>query len=275
MSGLVAQNPQIRRLRRLARRRRARHDEGLYLIEGPVLVQEALEQGTLFQAVYYEPHQEYELLIKELGACGIATYEVSAGVLSGITDSVNPRPIVGLAHIRASAVADVVTLARESKRPLLVLVDVRDPGNVGTILRAATASGVAGVVCCVGTVDPWAPKVARSAAGSLETMAIATGVSPNELLPLLASQGIPTLATVPDEGSFYFQISLVGSVAIVLGNEAHGLDSEVLSQVDSLVTIPMENNAESLNVAMAASVLCFEAQRQRLTSGATRDVASA
>lgn len=269
MTGLVANNPQIRRLRRLARRRSTRYDQGAYLIEGPVLVGEALEARTPIVAVYYEASDEFAGLVTKLHAAGVPTHEAAPGALNGVTDSVNPRPIIAEAKLRVSTVSNVVAKANEHQRLLLVLVDVRDPGNVGTILRVAAASGVAGVVCAVGTVDPWAPKVARSAAGALEKLPIATGAGIEAVLLELEAAQIPNLATVAQAGTPYFEAPLAGSAAILLGNEAHGLPSEIIDRASQQVTIPMEGDIESLNVAMAASVLCFEAYRQRLGSSST------
>ena len=145
----------------------------------------------------------------------------------------------------------------------LVLVGVSDPGNAGTLLRSAEASGAGAVVFCDGSVDPFGPKCVRSSAGSVLRLAVARDGDSADALAACAAYGRRTVGTVVRVGTPYDTVDLRGPVALVLGNEAHGLPPGVADAVDEAVTIPMAGRAESLNVAMAGTVLCFEALRQR------------
>jgi TrmH family RNA methyltransferase len=146
---------------------------------------------------------------------------------------------------------------------VVVLADVRDPGNAGTVLRTADAAGVAAIVCCGGTVDPYNPKTVRSSAGSLFHVPLVVAGDPTETLEALAGLGFRRLGTVVRGGQDYLEVDWRQPTALVLGNEAAGLPDGL--PVDGTVGIPMAGRAESLNVGMACAVLCFEALRQRRT----------
>ena len=152
--------------------------------------------------------------------------------------------------------------------PVIVAVGVSDPGNLGTLLRSAEAAGCAGLVCCGESVDIYNPKVVRASAGAVFGIPIVAprpGGPENDPIDVLDELGAAgrkrygaTAGGVPAS-----DVELTGPVALVLGNEAHGLSEAVLAQVDGLISIPMAGSAESLNVAMAGTVLAFEAARQR------------
>lgn len=243
------------------------------MVEGPTLVAEALQHGAVVEGVYLEIGAEQAAEMAELALVAaqksVPVYRVAEGVLDGITDTVTPRPVLAVVALPDSSADTVIDRARRAGTPVLVLVDVRDPGNVGTIIRAADASGAAGVLCCVGTADPFSPKVVRSAAGSVLHLPVVVGLETDEVFAAIMAAGIPVVATVVEGGTAYDTASLSGAHALVLGNEAAGLDRGVLERVDQAVTIPMHGQAESLNVAMASAVLCFEAARQRRSIAAT------
>jgi TrmH family RNA methyltransferase len=144
----------------------------------------------------------------------------------------------------------------------VVCADVRDPGNLGTVLRSAEAAGAAGVVCCDGTVDAYNPKCVRASAGALFHVPLVVGGEPGRVVDALRAGGRCCLGAVARRGTAYTAQDLSGS-ALVTGNEAHGLSPELEAQLDGFVHIPMEGRSESLNVGMACTVLCFEAARQR------------
>jgi RNA methyltransferase, TrmH family len=170
------------------------------------------------------------------------------------------RPEVPLDHALRAAAAAPLTL---------VLVGVNDPGNAGTLLRAAEAAGAGAVLFCGDSVDPCNPKCVRASAGAVVHVTIAIGGDPVEVLEGLASIGVRTAATVVRDGTPYDELDLTGPVALVLGSEAHGLPREVADRVDLRLTIPMAGRAESLNVAMAGAILAFESLRQRRAGDGT------
>jgi TrmH family RNA methyltransferase len=175
-----------------------------------------------------------------------------------VTDTVSPQPLLAVA-----AEVDVPLDALEGADPLVVCVDVRDPGNLGTVLRTAEAAGVAGVICCDGTVDVYNPKCVRASAGAVFHVRMVAGGDPVEVLERVRTWGVRRLGTTASSGTPYHHVDFTAPTALVVGNEAHGLPDSVAGVIDEWVTIPMAGRAESLNVGMATAVLCFEAARQR------------
>ena len=158
--------------------------------------------------------------------------------------------------------------AARSGALIVVLVDVRDPGNAGTVLRAADASGSALVVYAGDSVDPYNPKTVRSSAGSLFHVPLAVRPDPGAVASELATSGFRTLATVVRDGEDYAGLDWSEPTAVFLGNESSGLDPALSAALSGRLAIPMSGRAESLNVGVACAVICFEAFRQRRGGGA-------
>jgi TrmH family RNA methyltransferase len=263
-----ARHPSIRRLRRLTRRRSSRSDEGLFVLDGPVLVAEALDAGVTVDEVVAEPGAPADLLARAAGA-GATVHTAPPGTLAGATDTTTPQPVAAVARLSDASLEDALGAAG----PLaLVLVGVTDPGNAGTLLRSAEAAGAGAVVFADDSVDPYGPKCVRASAGSLFRLAVVRAARSADVLAACRAAGARTFATVAHgPAPAYDAVDLAGAAAtavVVLGSEAHGLPPEVSAAVDTAVTIPMAGRTESLNVAMAGTVVCFEALRQR-RAGAT------
>lgn len=234
------------------------------MIDGPLLVADALASGLELLEVLVEPGRVPELVAAAARA-GVTVHEVTPGVLANAVDTATPQGVAAVA--RRPEVALEVTLAAAASGPLaLVLVDVSDPGNAGTLLRAAEASGAAAVLFCGTSVDPCNPKCVRASAGALFHLPVSAGGEAVAVLEGLGQVGVRRAATVVRGGAPYHQLDLTGPIAVVLGSEAHGLPAALDHMVDVRCTIPMAGRSESLNVAMAGSVLCFEALRQREVS---------
>ena len=203
--------------------------------------------------------QGLEALLQRCLDAGARIFELDPGVLARVADTVSPQPVLAVVG------AVDITLARlHERRPDLVVVcvDVRDPGNAGAVLRAAEAAGAGGVVCCGHSVDLSNPKTVRASAGTLFQVPVVAGGEPGEVLDELGRWGLVRLGTAARRGSDYTTLDLTRPVAIVVGNEASGLP-QLGTHLDELISIPMAGHAESLNVAVAAAVVCFEAARQR------------
>lgn len=260
-AGLSARHPAVARLRRLAARRRAREEEAAFLVEGPVLVADALDAGVALEAVFVAAGAEPAVAARA-AAAGVPVHRLAAGVLEKVAATVSPRPVVAVAA-RPSAPPGVLATTDLA----VALVGVADPGNAGTLLRTAEAAGAGAVVVAGGSVDPFGPKCVRASAGAVFRVPVVEEDDPLAAMAVLAGAGLRRLATVVAGGRPYDEVDLTGPVAVVVGNEAHGLDPIVAAAVDEAVTIPMAGRAESLNVAMAGAVLCFEVLRQRRRVG--------
>lgn len=251
----------MQQLRRLSGRRAARSDAGAFVIDGPSLLAEALAAGVTVTDVFATPDVPPDLL-ERARSQGAAVHPVTSEVLTRASDTVTPNAVAAIARRVEVPVEAVVEAA--ARGPLtLVLAGVRDPGNAGTLVRAAEASGAAAVLFCGGSVDPSSPKCVRATAGALFHLPVAVGGEATEVLEQLGAAGVTTAATVVRDGRPYDEVDLRGPLALVLGPEAQGLPSAVVESVDVRLTIPMAGHAESLNVAVAGSVICFEALRQR------------
>jgi RNA methyltransferase, TrmH family len=252
-------HPTIKRLRRLSGRRSARSAERAFVIDGPTLLGDALDAGVPVDEVVAEAGCPEDLLARA-AAAGAMVRSVADGVLARVTDTVTPQPVAAIARFEDVPPGTAVSAAG----PLaLVLVGVRDPGNAGTLLRSAEAAGAGAVLFCDGSVDPYGPKCVRSSAGSVFRVAVTRSGDTGEALGCLASAGLGTVATVARGARSYDEVDLADPVALVLGNEAHGLPEDVAARVERSVTIPMAGRTESLNVGMAGTILCFESLRQR------------
>jgi TrmH family RNA methyltransferase len=247
-------------LRALLRDRKARAAEGAFVLEGPRVVAGALDRGVHLEAAYLGPGatRAFGPLVERLHEARTPVTELREGVLEKLGSTRTPQPVLAVARYETSTLE-----ALTPRGVALVAVGVSDPGNLGTIVRSAEAAGVDGVVTCGNSVDVHNPKVVRSSAGAIFGVAVAEADDPVEVLEALAAQGRRRLGTGPTGGQPYDEADLASPCAVVLGNEARGLVPGALAGLDGFLTIPMAAGAESLNVAMAATVLCFEAQRQR------------
>lgn len=260
-AGLSYRHQKVQRLRRLVSRRSSRESERAFVAEGSKVLGEALAAGAPVEAVFVAPDGRDDPVLAAAYDRGVRVHELAAGVLERVAGTVTPQPLLG--------VVGYIDVALQELRPradtglVVICVDLRDPGNAGTVLRSAEAAGASGVVFCDGTVDVYNPKTVRASAGSVFHVPVVAGGSPGEVLDEVASWGVRRLATVARDGVPYDSVDLRQPVAIVLGNEANGLPADVDSHIDVPVTIPMVGRSESLNVGMAAAVLCFEAARQR------------
>ncbi len=261
--GLAMRNPRVQRLRRLARDVRARRAERAYVVEGEKLVAAAVAGGAPVEAVYVGPG--YAGPLAAPSSAGIVAQVLAPGVIERVSDTVTPQPVIAIVAMGDTDMATLRRAVAAGGGSVVVCVDVRDPGNLGTVLRSAQAAGAAGIVCCDGTADVYGPKCVRASAGAVFQLPMVSGGAAVEVLEELGSWGMRRLATRAAGGAPYDTTDLTGPLALVLGNEAHGLSPEVEGRLDGLVTIPMASPAESLNVGAAAAILCFESARQRRT----------
>jgi RNA methyltransferase, TrmH family len=257
---LGARHPDVRRLRALLRDRSARDAEHAFVLEGPNVVTGALDRDAALQAVYlgYGARDAFRPLVERVRDRGIPVVELKEGVLEKVGTTRTPQPVLAVAeHVTAPMDA----LGRDGL--VFVAVGIGDPGNLGTLLRSAEAAGVAGVVCTANSVDVHNPKTVRSSAGALFGVTVVEDNDPMAVLATLGAGGRRRYATRAGAPTPYDTVDLVSPCAVLLGNEAHGLDPALGDAVDAVFSIPMAGESESLNVAMAGSIVAFEAARQR------------
>ena len=232
------------------------------MIEGPKLLGEALAAGAFIETVFVEGEGN-EALAEDAEGRGASVVEVQPGVLARAGDARTPQ---GVAAIVGMVDVPLSDLHVDDLRLAVVCVDLQDPGNAGTVLRGAAASGAGAVIFSAGAVDVFNPKAVRASAGAVFQVPVTVAPTAEEALDQMAGWGLRRMAADASSGRDYRDCRLSDPIALVLGSESHGLPASLVSHVDETVRIPMERGVESLNVAMAACILCFEAARQRRAS---------
>jgi TrmH family RNA methyltransferase len=263
---LGPRHSEVRRLRALLRDRHARAEEHAFVVEGPRGVASAFDRDADLETIYlgYRAGPAFAPLVAQARERGIRVAELKEGVLEKVGATRTPQPVLAVVRTPHRSLADL-----GPDGPVVVAVGVSDPGNVGTIVRCAEAAGAGGVVTCANSVDVHNPKAVRSSAGAIFAVTVVEADDPVEVLQQLSDRG-PRIGTRPSGAAHYESVDLSRPCSLVLGNEAHGLPDAVRACLDGETTIPMAEEAESLNVAMAATVLLFESARQRRLTPAPR-----
>lgn len=247
--------------------RKHRHQRGRLILEGVLLVREALEQGVTVATALYSPELVRRpggvQLLAELDKKRVQLVPVDAAALTTLSEVATCQGIV--------AVAEAWTRPVDETRTLRLLVDgVQDPGNLGTIIRCAHAAAVGVVYLGPGTVDPFSPKTLRAAMGSMFALPLQELGDLAEELERQRALGYRVVVADTRGRCAPSQLDLTGRVLVAVGNEARGVTVPVRERADALVRIPMPGGADSLNVAMAATILLYEAVRQRWCPGPAR-----
>ena len=257
---LGARHPRVQRLRALHRDRHARAAERAFVLEGPRLVTAALDRGASLEAVYlgYRARRAFGPLVARLERSGVPVLDLREGVLERVGVTRTPQPVLGVARVPAASLTELPRAG-----DVLVAVAVADPGNLGTIIRSAEAAGVAGVVVADDSVDPYNPKAVRASAGAVLGVPIVEVADAVAAVDTLGTTGRRRVGTAAHGGRPVGELDPATPVALVVGNEARGLDDALTASLDTVVTVPMHGAADSLNVAMAATVVLFDLDRRR------------
>jgi RNA methyltransferase, TrmH family len=256
------QNARLKELRR-ALTSPGQMASGLVGIEGPHLLEEALRAGLQVRCVFVGERMQDWVEASGLPA-RTEVLVMPSGILASNLSTETPQPVAALVETPEWAWKDV--LSARTTALVLVLAGIQDPGNLGTILRSAEAFGAGGVICLPGTVNAWNPKAVRASAGSVFRVPVLS-VGEDEAFGQLRKTGVRLLATAVEGAQAANDVDLAGPVALVIGNEGNGVPVELAAKTDGAVTIPCHGPVESLNAAVAASVLLYEAARQRAARG--------
>ncbi len=230
-----------------------------------MVIAEALDAGINLRDVFVVPgDSETEAIASRCAGSGVRVLEVGDGVLKAIADAASPQGIVAVADAPAFSLDQLPDTADL----VLVLAQVRDPGNAGTLVRTAAAAGAACVAFSGGSVDPFGPKTVRASAGALFKVPIASSGELGETLDALRDEGFRCVAAEAGRDRTIYELDLAAKTAIVVGNEAWGFEDAPAELLDDVASIPMTDEIESLNVAAAGAIFLFEAVRQRRLSSA-------
>ncbi|RDU24196.1 TrmH family RNA methyltransferase [Anaerosacchariphilus polymeriproducens] len=254
---ISAKNQQIKNLIQLNKKSKYRNEKELFVIEGIKLFQEAPKERI--ESIYISEslfnRKEHVSNLKDF------QYEVvKDDIFEKISDTKTPQGIICIVRQFKHVFED---LKKQANAHFILLEDLQDPGNVGTIFRTAEGAGITGIILSKSTVDIYNPKTIRSTMGSIFRVPFVYVEDFYQMLIELKKSGIKTYAAALDGERYYDQENYNRSFGFVIGNEGNGLSSKALSLVDSGLKIPMEGKVESLNAAIAAGILMYEAYRQR------------
>jgi TrmH family RNA methyltransferase len=237
---------------------------GLIGIEGPNLLEEALRAGLRVATIFVaqDPNHDWEGLLDALAvAPETEILRLPRKLLDSALATETPQPVAALVEPPAWSWNDLLDQTRR-KTLVVALAGLQDPGNLGTILRSAEAFGASGVVSLPGTVSEWNPKAVRASAGSVFRIPL-VAADAEECFSRLREAGMKVFTTDIRAAKPADLVNLTGAVALVIGNEGCGVPGEFARQADGAITIPCPGQVESLNAAIAAAVLLYEAARQR------------
>jgi TrmH family RNA methyltransferase len=251
------QNARVKELR-AALRKSEKTESGLIALEGQHLVEEALRSNLRIATLFVRSGSL--ALLNNLPLPPLAEIlELPADIFLSAVTTESPQPIAALAEAPSFKLEDILT---NPNSLIIVSAGLQDPGNLGTIVRSAEAFGATGVITLPGTVSIWNAKTLRASSGSVFRLPV-LAASDKDLFSALHSHRIRTVATTVDRGTPASQFNLIQPAALFIGNEGSGLPSDLANQCDERITIPTPGPVESLNAAIAASILLYEAGRQR------------
>lgn len=257
MTGMISSsaNPKIKNIIKLKNNPRTRKEQKAFLVEGPRMFFEVPADQLKEVYVTEEFEKKYEDILSGY------TYElISEQVCRHISDTRTPQGVLAVAGQDAMTLDQI--LALEENPLFLLLESLQDPGNLGTIFRTAEGAGVTGIILNRETVDPYNPKVIRSTMGAVFRVPFVLAEDLKDVIGRLQEEGICVYAAHLEGGLFYDE-DYSRATGFLIGNEGKGLTGEVTVMADRKIRIPMKGKVESLNAAIAATVLVYEAQRQR------------
>lgn len=254
------QNGRLKELRSALAHPR-RNERGLAGIEGPNLIEEAVRAGVRMPTVFWALEAQDQLQTLTLPA-ETEILLVPGDMLASILATETPQPVAALVEPPDWTWAHILGVHSDTAPLIVVLAGLQDPGNLGTILRSAEAFGADGVICLPGTVSAWNPKAVRASAGSIFRVPV-LAANVEDTLEHLREAGVRVFAAALNAPEVANDADLAAAVAFIVGNEGNGIPVDVAAKASGGITIPCPGPVESLNAAVAASVLLYEASRQR------------
>lgn len=254
------QNPLVKQIRKL-HRTKGRREQNLFLLEGTHLIETACEVNyPLFSLCYTEQWQARHLKLWETVSERVQRCElVSPAILAAIATTVNPDGVIATAIFQPFTNRKITNLGLG-----LILERLQDPGNLGTIIRTAAATEIDGIWLTNDSVDINNPKVLRASAGAWFKVPMMVDSDLESIILNYRQAGVKIVATLPNAHKNYWDLDFKKPALILLGNEGSGLSNKLISLANENITIPMSNDVESLNVAITASLILYERQRQLL-----------
>lgn len=250
-------NAQVKNLIQILSKPKTRREQGVFAVEGIKMFLET-PRDRLVKTYVSEKFISNPALSIYVEGC---SYEVVKDeVFRHISDTVTPQGILAVVKRKETTLNDI--FSRDKGNIFLILEDIQDPGNLGTIVRTAEGAGVSGIVMTKNTVDIYNPKVIRSTMGAIYRVPFMYTDNMESVIRTLKDKNTVIAAAHLDGDKYYYDEDFTGNTAFIIGNESNGISEELSSYADLLVKIPMQGKVESLNASVAASILMYEAYRQ-------------
>ncbi len=261
---LSIKNPRIKRLRRLNESATYRKEVAEFVLEGIRLIEDAINTGAIPKEIFYTEgllkRETGERLFARLSSLGSDIFMVEDALLERLSDTVTSQGIIGIFEAPKASFDDFIY---SKEKGLLILDAIQDPGNTGTLIRTAAAFDFSGILLLPGCSDVFNPKTLRATAGSIFRIPVVNSNSTDGAIEKVRASGFKLVVAHSSEGKYIDEINLGRYPAIVVGNEGHGPSKEIIEFADELVMLPMANDVESLNAAVAGSLLIYESFRRR------------
>lgn len=253
-----ASNEKVKKLVNLSQKPKLRHSEGAFIVEGMKMFLEApVDQ---IREVYASESFLEKNAVEKLN--GVRYEMVSDEVFKKLSDTQTPQGILCVMKMPKYGLCDMI--CEDNKSPLIMLVeDIQDPGNLGTIMRTGEGAGIDGLIMTKNTVDIFNPKTIRATMGSIYRVPFMVTDDILSAIGELKKRGVKVYAAHLDGSADYDECDYTGAAAFIIGNEASGLKRETADMADCRIRIPMKGQVESLNAAVSSAVLLYEASRQR------------
>ena len=254
-------NPIVKEIKKLYKRK-YRWQKKLFIVEGIKIIEECIKEKWNIKYIIIKEDFPLKFEISRLIDCidGNNIIIVSEKVFNEITDMENPQGILGVIEFNLS---DMEFLFKVKDKFFIIIDELQDPGNMGTIIRAGDAFGVNGIIITQGCVDIYSPKVVRSTMGSIFHVPIVFADDKLKLIKDLKEKKVAVYATSLRGNIHINRVNFRRDFALIIGNESNGVTEDFLRTADSLIKIPMKGKAESLNAAIASSIIMYEVLRQR------------
>ena len=238
-----------------------RNKESKFIIEGYRILTLAIECNANLDYVFinedFENKQEYIEFLNLLESKNIKTYKTTNKIFNDLIDTENTQGILGVVQFKSRSLQENL----DNKDKFVLILDrIQDPGNMGTIIRTADAAGVDAIIALKGCVDIYNPKVIRSTMGSIFDMNI-IHASQDECVEVLKHYDFDIVSSYLNTDNYYNEVEYNNKIALVIGNEANGINDDLVSKSDVLVKIPIYGNAESLNAAISSAILMYEIKK--------------
>lgn len=248
-------NTEIKNIVNLMKKSKTRQEKSTFVVEGIKMFCE-IPRDRIIKAYATEKFYEENVKLFE----GIEYALVSDNVFSYMSDTKTPQGILALVRMKKAKLSDIA----ESEKPLIMIIDeLQDPGNLGTVIRTGEGAGITGVLLSKNTVDIYNPKTIRSTMGSIFRVPFVYSNDLAKDIDILKNKGIKVYAAHLDGKCNYTEPDYCSGSAFIIGNESKGIRNEIVKHADTLIKIPMKGQVESLNAAIAATILMYEAGRQR------------